>query len=318
MFDKCFSTHTFNRIYGINCCIIPAKEAADSERLRSIPRIDAKKGLKIMNGDQSLGVVITGGSKGLGYAFASEFLAAGDRVVICGRNSGQLEEALHALRLAVPEGEIYGIGCDVGDPSGARSLVDFAVAKLGRVDRWINNAGTAGILKRPLWELDADDILETCTTNLAGSIMMCAEAVNFMQHQPSSERPCYHIFNMGFSLTGVTLSRSAVPHKASKRGVAELTHFLSRELKSAGVKSIGVHELSPGLVLTELLLRDATEKASRFLKVIAEKPEKVASILVPKIRSVTARNTRLRYEPLAKMVFRILVGMPRIFGNALV
>ncbi|MFZ4524845.1 MAG: SDR family NAD(P)-dependent oxidoreductase [Chlorobium sp.] len=270
------------------------------------------------NGEYSLGVVITGGSKGLGYALASEFLAAGDRVVICGRNSERLEEALHTLRLAEPEGTIYGVGCDVGDPCAGRLLADFAVAKLGRVDRWINNAGTAGLLKRPLWELDAGDIVETCTTNLAGSILFCAEAVTIMQRQPASEKPCYHIFNMGFSLTGAAFSRSAVPHKASKRGVAELTHFLSRELKAAGVKSIGVHELSPGLVLTELLLRDATEEAVRFLKVIAEKPEKVASILVPKIRLVTARNTRLRYEPLAKMVFRILVGIPRIFGKALV
>ena len=274
--------------------------------------------MKTKNDDNSLGVVITGGSKGLGYALASKFLAAGDRVVICGRNSVRLEEALHALRLAVPEGEIHGIGCDVGDPTAGRLLANFAVAKLGGVDRWINNAGTSGMLKRPLWELEAGDILETCTTNLAASIMMCAEAITVMQRQPPSGKPCYHIFNMGFSLTGAALSRSAVPHKASKRGVAELTHFLSRELKAAGVKSIGVHELSPGLVLTDLLLRDATEEASRFLKVIAEKPEKVASILVPKIRLVTARNTRLRYEPLAKMVFRILVGIPRIIGNTLV
>ncbi len=273
--------------------------------------------VKKKKGYHSLGVVITGGSKGLGYALASEFLAAGDRVVICGRNLQQLEEALHALRLAVPEGEIYGIGCDVGEPSAGRLLADFAVAKLGRVDRWINNAGTAGLLKRPLWELDAGDIVATCTTNLAGSLLLCAEAVTIMQRQPSSETPCYHIFNMGFSLTGAAFSRSAVPHKASKRGVAELTHFLALELKAAGVKSIGVHELSPGLVLTELLLRDVTEEASRFLKAIAEKPEKVATILVPKIRFITARNTRLRYEPLAKMVFRILVGMPQIFGNAL-
>jgi len=191
------------------------------------------------------------------------------------------------------------------------------VAKLGRVDRWINNAGTAGMLKRPLWELEAGDILETCTTNLAASIIMCAEAVNVMQRQPSSGKPCYHIYNMGFSLTGAALSRSAVPHKASKRGVAELTHFLALELKAAGFKSIGVHELSPGLVLTELLLRDATEQTSRFIKVIAEKPETVASILVPKIRLITARNTHLRYEPLAKMVFRIVVKMPSIFGNTL-
>ncbi len=267
------------------------------------------------SGERSLGVVITGGSKGLGYALASEFLAAGDRVVICGRNPERLEDALHSLRLAVPGGEVHGIVCDVGERSSGKLLADFAVSRLGRVDRWINNAGTAGLLKRPLWELDADDILETCSTNLSGTIVLCAEAVRVMQRQPSSKKPCYHIFNMGFSSAGAALSRSAVPHKASKRGVAEGTHFLSGELKAAGVTSIGVHELSPALVLTELLLRDASESAGRFLRVIAEKPETVAAVLVPKIRAIEGRNRRLRYEPLAKTFFRIFAGMRRILGK---
>jgi len=265
-----------------------------------------------MNGDRSLGVVITGGSKGLGYALALGFLSAGDRVVICGRNPEGLDSALLSLRRAVPEGEVSGIVCDVGDPTAGRLLADFAVARLGRVDCWINNAGTAGLLKRPLWELDANDIVETCTTNLAGSVALCAEAVKVMLCQPFYDTPCYHIFNMGFSMVGASFSRSSVPHKASKRGVAEVTNFLSRELNAAGIKSIGVHELSPGLVLTELLLRDATEGARRFLTVVAEKPEIVAAVLVPKIRAVSGTNSRLRYEPLATMFFRILMALPRI------
>ncbi len=253
----------------------------------------------------SLGVVITGGSKGLGYALASAFLSNGDRVVICSRNLQRLEDALYTLRLAVPEGKIYGIVCDVGDPSSGRILADFAVSRLGRVDRWINNAGTAGQLKRPLWELYPEDILETCTTNLSGTIMMCAEAIRVMERQPSSIKPRYHIFNMGFSFIGAALSRSAVPHKASKRGVAELTNFLYRELKVSGITSIGVHELSPGLVHTGLLLQDASEEAKRLFELIAENPETVSSVLVQKIRSITGSNTRIRYQPLVVMFFRI-------------
>ena len=272
--------------------------------------------VKNMNGDHSLGVVITGASKGLGYALAMGFLSAGDRVVICGRNPAGLDAALLSLRRAVPKGEVSGIVCDVGDPIAGRLLADFAVARLGRVDRWINNAGTAGLLKRPLWELDAGDIIETCTTNLAGSLLLCAEAAKVMVLQPSSGKPCYHIFNMGFSMVGASFSRSAVPHKASKRGVAEVTHFLSRELNAAGVKSIGVHELSPGLVLTELLLRDTTAGARRFLTGFAEKPEIVAAVLVPKIRAVSGRNSRLRYEPLATMFFRIVVALSRIIRQS--
>ena len=263
----------------------------------------------------SLGVVITGGSAGLGYALASAFLSAGDRVVICGRNLQRLETALQSLHQAVPQGEVYGIGFDVGDPDQCRALAAFAANQLGKVDRWINNAGTAGQLKRPLWELDADDILETCTTNLSGSIMMSAEAVRLMATQSPSSKAIYHIFNMGFSSIGAAFSRSAVHHKASKRGVAELTHFLSGELKSAGLSSIGVHELSPGLVLTHLLLQDASPDAKKFFSVVAESPEKVASTLLPKIRLITGSNRLVRYQPLVMTFFRVLLSLklPFIF-----
>jgi len=263
----------------------------------------------------SLGVLITGGSAGLGYAMTSAFLSAGDRVVICGRDPQRLREALDSLRERFPLGEVDGIVCDAGDPSGVKALADFAALRLGTVDRWINNAGSAGKMKRPLWELQAADILQTCSTNLAGSLMLCSEAVRMMDRQPPSKEPRYHIFNMGFSWSGAAFSRSAVPHKASKKGVADLTRFLSGELKAAGKTGIGVHELSPGLVLTELLLRDASAEAMRFFNVIAEKPEKVASVLVPKIRSISGRNRRIRYQPLPVMFFRIIKSLPLITGN---
>jgi NAD(P)-dependent dehydrogenase (short-subunit alcohol dehydrogenase family) len=263
-----------------------------------------------MQTTRSLGVVITGGSAGLGYALAEAFLSVGDRVVICGRNLRRLDAALQSLRQVFPDSEIYGIVCDVSDPEGGRLLTGFAADRLGRVDRWINNAGTAGRLKQPLWMLQPEDILETATTNLAGSIMMCAEAVRLMDRQPPSSEAIYHIFNMGFSSLGATFSRSAVPHKASKRGVAELTHFLSAELKAARKTSIGVHELSPGLVLTRLLLQDASPKAKKLFSIIAEKPEKVANILVPKIRLITGSNHQIRYQPLIMTLFRALTAIP--------
>lgn len=270
--------------------------------------------MKMTQKRNSLGVVITGGSSGLGYALCTAFLAAGDRVVICGRNQQRLDAALHALRLTGSHGELYGMACDIGEPEAVKKFAIFAATRLGIIDRWINNAGTAGRFKRPLWELQSDDILETCTTNLAGSLMLCAEVVRLMECQPFSFQACYHIFNMGFSSTGAKFSRSAVSHKVSKRAVAELTHLLSRELKAAGKFSIGVHEVSPGLVLTNLLLQDVSEKDMRLLNTIADSPEKVASVLVPKIRTISGRNRYIRYQPMAMTFFRILIKMKQMIG----
>ncbi|NTV98225.1 MAG: SDR family oxidoreductase, partial [Chlorobiaceae bacterium] len=200
--------------------------------------------------------------------------------------------------------------CDVSDCSMVSAFAGFASKALGRVDRWINNAGTAGMMKRPLWELEPEDILETCSTNLSGSLLLSLEAVRIMQGQPDTEKPAYHIFNLGFSFAGVSFSRSNIPHKVSKRAVAQLSKLLARELKRAGKTSIGVHELSPGLVLTPLLTRDAPEGTLRFLGRVAREPENVAAVLVPKIRSISGRSRKVSYMPPLLFILSMLAAAP--------
>lgn len=58
----------------------------------------------------------------------------------------------------------------------------------------------------------------------------------------------------------------------------------------AGMRSIGVHNLSPGMVLTDLLLKDASPIARRFFNALAEEPETVAEALVPQIRAMQVKN----------------------------
>ncbi len=251
---------------------------------------------------ESLGIVITGGSRGLGYALAATFLEAGDRVVICARSQEGVERAVASLQQRVPEGRVSGMVCDVTSPDDARRFGSFVVSSHGRVDRWLNNAGTSGYRKRPLWELDDRDMLETCTTNLYGSMLMSKTALEIMRLQPEKKSPAYHIFNFGFTTFGARFSRSPVPHKASKTGVAAMTRHLCRELEKAGISGIGVHEVSPGLVLTDLLLRDTDEATRAFLELTAATPETVAAKLVPKIRGIEGSNSLVRPQSLPSMI----------------
>ncbi|HWR00603.1 MAG TPA: SDR family oxidoreductase [Chlorobaculum sp.] len=257
-----------------------------------------------------LGVVITGGGGGLGRAMAREFLKAGDRVVICGRSQARLDSAMRAFRTEFPQGEVYAMACDVSDPETAAAFSSFAVSKIGVVDRWINNAGSAGLYRRPLWEIDSSDIDQTCRTNLSGSMMLCAEALRLMRRQPAGESgPLYHIFNMGFSLVGLRSSTTSVAHRASKRAVALTSALIRDELKSARIDAIGVHELSPGLVMTGLLLRDASVGQRRFFNAVAETPEDVARVLVPAIRGIRGRGGTLRYQPVHLMLLRFFASL---------
>ena len=250
---------------------------------------------------QSLGIFITGGSKGLGYALAREFLLHGDRVIISGRNQEQLDRSVESLKTEINGCEIYGLCRDVSSQDDLDLFKSLIITRLGQVDRWINNAGTAGMHKASLWELGTEDIMETCTTNLFGSLLMSKIAVEIMSRQPSEELPLFHIFNMGFSSRGAKLSRSNIPHKASKLGVASVSSFLEKELIEQGLTGIGIHELSPGLVKTDLLFRDTSSETKEFLDLIAESPEKVAEKLVPKIRAVHGTGGIIRYRSILGM-----------------
>lgn len=237
------------------------------------------------------------------------FLRAGDRVVICGRSETRLDETLRQLQSSVPGAVVHGMTCDVSDPDQAVAFTGFAVSRLGIIHRWVNNAGTAGRMRRPLWQLDSHDIDQTCRTNLSGSMMLCSQALGAMLRQPDDEnRPLYHIFNMGFSEAGLRSSPTSVAHRTSKRAVAIMSDLIHNELEKLDNTSIGVHELSPGLVLTDLLLRDATPKQKRFFNAIAETPETVAAKLVPAIRNIKKRNGTVRYQPVFSMLFRLVAS----------
>ena len=255
----------------------------------------------------SLGIVITGGSRGLGRAFARDFLRQGDRVIICARDQERLDKTIESLKMEIKGAEVYGICRDVSNTDGLNLFRSFIVTRLGQVDRWINNAGTAGLRKAPLWELDPSDMQETCTTNLFGSMLMSRLAVDIMSQQPSEDVPLYHIFNMGFSSTGARFSRSNVPHKASKLGVAAVTRFLKQELQEHDLKGIGVHELTPGLVKTDLLLRDTSEETQEFLELMAEDPEVIAARLVPRIRNIRGKWSHVRSRSLLGMGLHIIM-----------
>lgn len=85
--------------------------------------------------------VITGGSSGIGLASARLFLTAGASVAICGRNSERLAAAEHALRDAFPNASLLASRCDVLNEADVNVFASDVVARFGRVDMLINNAG---------------------------------------------------------------------------------------------------------------------------------------------------------------------------------
>ncbi|KAK1310476.1 hypothetical protein QJS10_CPA08g00094 [Acorus calamus] len=215
-------------------------------------------------------VLITGSTKGIGYALAKEFLKVGDNVVICSRSAERVESAVLNLRNEFGEQHVWGMVCDVRDGKNVNALVSFACAKLKYIDLWINNAGSNAYSHKPLAETSDEDLMEVVTTNTLGLMICCREAINMMQRQPRGG----HIFNMdGAGSDGRPTPRFAA-YGATKRSVVHLTKSLQAELQMHEVKSVMVHILSPGMVTTDLLMSGAnTKQAKFFINILAEPPE---------------------------------------------
>jgi len=88
--------------------------------------------------------VVTGGSRGLGFAAAQALVAEGAHVMICARGAQQLQRAVEQLRSASSSGaRAEGVVADVSTEDGVRKVIDAAITSLGRLDVLVNNVGTA-------------------------------------------------------------------------------------------------------------------------------------------------------------------------------
>ncbi|KAL5734264.1 hypothetical protein ACOSP7_032125 [Xanthoceras sorbifolium] len=241
-------------------------------------------------------VLITGSTKGIGYALAKQFLKAGDNVIICSRSAERVESALNSLREDFGEQHVWGTTCDVRKGQDVKDLVAFAEQNLKYIDIWINNAGSNAYCYKPLAEASDEDLIEVVTTNTLGLMICCREAIKMMRNQPRGG----HIFNIdGAGSDGRPTPRFAA-YGATKRSVVHLTKSLQAELQMQEDKNVVVHNLSPGMVTTDLLMSGATTKQAKFfINVLAEPAEVVAEYLVPRIRSIltngSTRPTYLRF-----------------------
>ena len=113
-------------------------------------------------------VIVTGASSGLGVAFATAFAEAGADVVLAARRVDRLAQTAEAI---APTGRATpAVACDVADPAACQNVVDEAMAKFGRVDVLINNAGIGTAV--PATHETPEQFRQVIDINLSGSYWM--------------------------------------------------------------------------------------------------------------------------------------------------
>jgi 3-oxoacyl-[acyl-carrier protein] reductase len=121
--------------------------------------------------------VVTGSSKGIGKAIATEFATAGYSVVINARNEKELKQAAEDISKYISDGrKVVSIPGDISQEAVCISLIENAVKQFGRIDVLVNNAGIGGESKKinDITEKDWDEVIDI---NLKGAFLCTREAV---------------------------------------------------------------------------------------------------------------------------------------------
>jgi NAD(P)-dependent dehydrogenase (short-subunit alcohol dehydrogenase family) len=182
-------------------------------------------------------VLITGGSRGLGFAMAQEFARRGVRLVICARNPEPLEQARRELEQA--GAEVLAERCDVADPGQVERLVTEANRRFGRIDVLVNNAGI--ITVGPVETQRREDFEEAMNTIFWGAVNPTLAVLPQML-----ERRSGHIVNIT-SIGGRVSVPHLLPYNCSKFALVGFSEGLRAELAKDG---ICVTTVVPGLMRT--------------------------------------------------------------------
>ena len=249
-------------------------------------------------------VVITGSTKGIGLGLTAEFLKAGCRVIISGRNINLLKREQEKFHHQYGAERIADVPCDVTDFSQVQELWDRAVETFQTVDIWINNAGVVNP-STAFHALDNGTIRSVVETNVIGTMFGSKVALEGMTAQGHGA-----IYNFeGFGSSGSVMYGLSV-YGTTKRGVRYFTRSLIEEQKDSPVI---IGSLSPGMVVTDLLLKDIDvmdeEQKERFLKIVnilGDTVETVTPFLVRKMLENKRHGAEIEWLTKAKAARRFL------------
>ena len=188
-------------------------------------------------------VLITGALTGIGRAAAIAFAKKGAKVVVAGRRDEAGKALVKELRSFGSEAEF--INADVRKEDDVRALVDKTVARFGRLDVAVNNAGTEGRVG-PITDQTAESYAATFDTNVLGVILSMKHEVRVMQGQGRGS-----IINIS-STYGHEGAAGAPIYVGSKHAVEGITKSVALEVARSGIR---VNAVAPGPTDTGMLTR---------------------------------------------------------------
>ena len=183
--------------------------------------------------------IVTGGTHGIGEGCVRVFAEAGAHVVFCARGAKEGRDL--ERKVTAGGGTANFVRCDVSKEKEVRALVDGTVARFGRIDCLINNAGWHPP-HRPIDDFTGDDFRELLELNLVSLFVACQQALPYLRKTKGN------IINMA-SLVGSMGQLHATTYVATKGAIAAFSKALAVDEAAHGVR---VNSVSPGNIWTPL------------------------------------------------------------------
>lgn len=254
-------------------------------------------------------VIVTGGTQGLGFGYAREFGRRGHHVLICGRQPSGVDAAVAKLAPHFADGaRIVGQVADTADFAALEALWQRGVREFGRIDIWVNNAGYARTGARFL-DNTPSQIAAMVHANVIGSFNAAQVAIAGMARQGGGR--------LYLTLGGGGASGRVVPgmtvYSTTKRAVKYLADALVKELREAREESILIGTISPGVNITEGMLREFDEltpderrKALRQINFIGEHVETTTPWIVERILADRRQGNDITWLTTGRLLGRAL------------
>lgn len=186
--------------------------------------------------------IITGGSRGIGFATADHFLREGAAVVLTASSPESAERAAARLREKYPEANVEGISPNLASLESVQRAFQEVVARYGHVDVLVNNAGVSE--STPLTQYTEETFDKVMDLNVKG-VFNATRAIS--EHMAARGRG---VILSTSSMVSISGQSSGVAYPMSKFSVNGMTISLAREL---GPKGIRVNAVAPGIIETDMM-----------------------------------------------------------------
>ncbi len=188
--------------------------------------------------------VVTGGTRGIGYAIVKKFIEEGAKVALCGSKEATAMEALSRIKAEMPEAEVMAIWPELTNPEDVAASFAKVVEQFGRIDILANNAGISQ--STSIYDYKEEEIDRILNLNVK-AVMVCSQAAaRIMKEQGGGV-----IVNTS-SMVSIYGQPSGCGYPASKFAVNGLTKSLARELAKDGIR---VNAVAPGITKTDMVAR---------------------------------------------------------------